>query len=369
MERQLATIQRILDINPIPDAEAIERVTVKGWNVVSEKNIHKIGDLAIYIEIDSIIPIYPEFEFLRKSSYRQFKDGTEGFLLRTVTMRGQVSQGLLLPLSIIQNITNYQFHYNTDSVTLWNNDDKGEIYFKEGDDITQLLGITKYEEPIPDEITITAKGMSPSFVPDSSLPRAQNSQDFINRYAGETFRQTEKLDGWAVSYYLNSDVFGVCSRGVDFKEIKGNPYWDFAKKSNLEERLRKVLDPGTNIVLQGELIGEGIAKNKYKLKGKTVRFYNCRSHTGEDGPVSIILQVLNFQTDDEILLECPVINENYTLPSTVEQLVQDATIRSILNPAIWAEGYVLKHKTISRDFKGKTSLKVINPNFLLKYNE
>lgn len=369
--RKLATIQKILDINPIPDADAIERVTIKGWNIVSQKGIHKVGDLVAYIEIDSILPIHPEFEFLRKTSYRQFKDGSEGFLLRTVRMRGQVSQGLILPLSVLNNLS------TDEEMCVGTRSESGELTYGPYDDavvlvedadLTNVLGIKLYEEPIPDELLTQAKGMSPSFVPDTSQARVQNSKALVERYAGQLYHQSEKLDGWAASYYLYNNEFGVCSRGVDYKDVEGNPYWAFAHRVNLEARIRAVLEPGANLILQGELIGEGIAKNKYKLKGKHVYFYNSRAHTGEDIPVRVILDVLN-TTDGERLLECPVINENYVLPSTVDQLIEDATIRSKLNPEVWAEGVVNKHKMIAHDFNGRTSIKVINPSFLLKYND
>jgi RNA ligase (TIGR02306 family) len=350
--RKLATIQRILDINPIPDADSIERVTVKGWNVVSQKGIHKVGDLVVYIEIDSMLPIRPEFEFLRKTSYRQLKDGTEGFVLRTVRMRGQVSQGLILPFSALLD-----FKYDG----VWSELD-------EGSDVTEILGIKLFEEPIPDEILAQAKGMSPSFVPDSSQARVQNSQPLVERYAGHLYRKTEKLDGWAATFYLYNNVFGACSRGVDFKDLPGNPYWEFARRVDLEARMRLVLQPGENLILQGELVGEGICKNKYKLTGKHVYFYNARSQDGEDISVDLILDVLN-QIQGEKLHECPLLNANYILPSTVDQLVEDSKFRSKLNPDVWAEGFVAKHKLVNHDFNGRTSIKVINPNFLLKYND
>lgn len=350
--RKLATIQRVLAINPIPDADLIERVTIKGWNIVSQKGIHKVGDLVIYIEIDSLLPIRSEFEFLRKTSYRQFKDGSEGFLLRTVRMRGQVSQGLLLPLRTL------------DSFAKWIQDD-----IAIGSDVSKMLGIVLYEEPIPEELLGQAKGMTPSFVPDSSQERVQNSLSLIERYAGELYRKTEKLDGWAVSYYINNDTFGVCSKGVDYLDVEGNPYWAFAHSVNLEARLRQILEPGSNVILQGELVGEGIQKNKYQLKGKTVYFYNARGNDGVDAPIELVLDLINNLTEGEKLKECPVINANYILPDSSEKLIEDASIRSLINPKIWAEGVILKNKTISHDFNGRTSIKVINPNFLLKYSE
>ena len=94
MERKLATIRKITDIRPIEGADMIELASVGGWNVVVAKNVgHKIGDKVVYCEIDSFLPIKEEFEFLRKSSYKKMGD-QEGFRLKTIKLRGQVSQGL-----------------------------------------------------------------------------------------------------------------------------------------------------------------------------------------------------------------------------------------------------------------------------------
>lgn len=100
MERKLASIVVIDDIAPIPDADMIEVATVKGWKLVIRKNEFKPGDQAIYCEIDSFLPITPAFEFLRKSSFRKMGE-TEGFRLKTIKLRGQVSQGLLLPVTVM----------------------------------------------------------------------------------------------------------------------------------------------------------------------------------------------------------------------------------------------------------------------------
>ena len=127
MERKLATIKKITDINPIEGADKIELVTVGGWKVVVAKDVgHKVGDLVVYCEIDSFLPIREEFEFLRKSSYKKMSDGTEGFRLKTIRLRGQISQGLILPIVVL-------------------NPPDTNIYITpfEGLDVTEMLEIVK----------------------------------------------------------------------------------------------------------------------------------------------------------------------------------------------------------------------------------
>ena len=94
MERKLASIQKVLDLQPIEGADVIEVATINGWKLVVKKGEFEVGDLAVYFEIDSFLPIREEFEFLRKSSYKKMGD-KEGFRLRTIKLRGQISQGLL----------------------------------------------------------------------------------------------------------------------------------------------------------------------------------------------------------------------------------------------------------------------------------
>ena len=150
MERKLASVQIIRGIEPIPDAEFIETAIVNNWKiVVAKKDGFKVGDKIIYCEIDSFLPIREEFEFLRKSSYKKVLD-KEGFRLRTIKLRGQVSQGLILPLNTLE----------------------GE--FNEGDDVTELMGIIKYEPPIDSSLSGIAKGDFPSYIEKTDEERIQN---------------------------------------------------------------------------------------------------------------------------------------------------------------------------------------------------
>ena len=141
MERKLATVKKITNIRPIEGADMIELATVGGWNVVVGKDVgHKVGDMVVYCEIDSFLPIRDEFEFLRKSSFKKMGE-QEGFRLKTIKLRGQVSQGLILPISVVP-ITQFATAHD----------------LPEGLDVTEMLGIVKYEPPIPAELSGKVKG-------------------------------------------------------------------------------------------------------------------------------------------------------------------------------------------------------------------
>eukprot|EP01035_Chromulina_nebulosa_P011393 gene11393-15241_t len=221
--RKLARIERVAKVSPIPDADSIEVATVQSWNVVIKKGEFKEGDLCVYCEIDSFLPVREEFEFLRKSSFKKMED-KEGFRLRTLKLRGQVSQGLLLQLSIIDNGQQYPVGY----------------------EVTDLLGITKYEPPIPAGTEGTIKGGFPSFISKTDEERIQNLADEYGSYKNTEFYATEKLDGTSITCYVYEGNFGVCQRNYELEEAN-NMYWETVARLGIKEKLMQL---NKNIALQ-----------------------------------------------------------------------------------------------------------------------
>lgn len=332
MERKLATVVKINDIQPIPNADAIEVATVKGWKVVVKKNEYKVGDLAVYYEIDSLLPIKPEFEFLRKSSYKKMFNGAEGFRLKTIKLRNQISQGLITPIP--NNIT--------DS--------------KEGDDLTEALGVIKYEAPIPAQLAGKIKGTFPSFIPKTEEIRIQNFQSEVGfNPGGERVYITEKLDGTSFTCYFKDGVFGVCGRNWELTETDDNSLWRMAKMIELKEKLT---NHGKNIALQGELIGAGINGNLYELSDHKLFFF-----TGYDIDKG---RRMYFDELDWVLfglrLEMvPVIDANTILPSgdIIDYMLMFAEGNSEINPEVCREGIVVRG--LEREF----SFKAISNTYLL----
>lgn len=336
MERKLSTIRKIQDIQPIEGADSIELAIVDGWKVVVGKDVgHKIGDTVVYCEIDSFLPIREEFEFLRKSSYRKMGD-QEGFRLRTIKLRGQVSQGLIIPISIFG--------------------DFGWTAY-EGLDVTHRLGIVKYEPPIPAELSGTVKGLFPPFLRKTDEERVQNLTKEYPEYREEyksQFYVTEKLDGSSATFYYNDGVFGVCSRNLELLESENNTFWKVAREIDLENKFKNY---GKNLSLQGELIGEGIQGNPYKIKGHKVMFFNVFDIDKQEklslgGFVKVI--------DDFELEFVPFIELNFGLPKHIENLLSYAEGSSKLNHITEREGIVI------RSINTKISFKVISNKFLLK---
>ena len=214
MERKLATIQKIREIRPIEGADAIELAIINNWQVVVAKNVgHKVGDWVVYCEIDSFLPIREEFEFLRKSSFKKMGD-QEGFRLKTIRLRGQISQGLVLPISVLEGPDEMKIGVSQqpwgDQLQLGPYDNA--LVIEEGVDVSEILGIVKYEPPIPAQLAGKVKGYFPSFIRKTDEERVQNLTKEYEGWKAQKFYVTEKLDGSSATFYLKDGVFGVCSR-------------------------------------------------------------------------------------------------------------------------------------------------------------
>jgi RNA ligase (TIGR02306 family) len=361
MERKLASIRVISDIQKIPDADKIELAIVDGWKVVVAKDVgHKVGDIVVYCEIDSFLPIKEEFEFLRKSSYKKMGD-QEGFRLKTIRLRGVISNGLVLPLSVFEG-----YGYRV-SENLLNGNPALEpnrtvisvadmIELIHGEDVTEVLGIVKYEPPIPAELSGKVKGLFPSFLRKTDEERVQNLAKEYEGYkltSAHKFYVTEKLDGSSATFYFKDGVFGVCSRNLELIETEGNTFWKVARELRLEELLGSLEN---NICLQGELIGEGIQGNPYKIKGQTVRFFNGFNIDAQENIPFLefveMIQKMGLKT-------VPILDFDFMLPETVGDMLEYADAKSELNSNFDREGVVV------RSYDRTISFKSISNNFLL----
>jgi RNA ligase (TIGR02306 family) len=252
--RKLASIRKIDSVDPIDGADAIEVATVGGWKIVVKKGEFTIGDLAVYLEIDSWVPteLAP---FLSKGKEPREFEGIKGERLRTIKLRGQLSQGLLLPLE--------PTCANIDS----------ELF--EGLDVSFPLNIVKWEKPMNAQLAGMAKGNFPSLIPKTDQERVQNLKKEIQAAveAGSMFEVTEKLEGSSMTVYRIQGVFGVCSRNLDLKETEGNAFWVTAREEDIEAQMMAV-DPYWDFAIQGELIGPGIQNNIYKLQKPEFRVFD-----------------------------------------------------------------------------------------------
>jgi RNA ligase (TIGR02306 family) len=332
-DRKLASVVKIVDIQPITGADAIMVASVKGWKVVVKKDEYKVGDLAVYYEIDSFLPVRPQFEFLRKSSFKRM-GSSEGFRLKTIRLRGQISQGLLTPIP--EGISNP----------------------KEGDDLTEALDIVKYEPPIPAQLAGKIKGTFPSFIPKTDEIRIQNFESEVGfSPAGERAYVTEKLDGTSFTCYFNNGVFGVCGRNWELTETSDNSLWRMANVLQLKEKMTK---HGKNIALQGELIGAGINGNLYGLSDHKLYFF-----TGYDIDKGrrMFFDELEWVLFGLQLQMVPVLEKyGFVIPNEnniVDYMLRYAEGKSVLNMEVDREGVVVRG--LEREF----SFKAISNTYLL----
>ena len=233
-----------------------------------ELTVSSGNDLIVFLEVDSWVPteLAP---FLSKGKEPREFEGIRGERLRTIKLRGQLSQGLLMPLKEIGEVLGLQVY--------------GEIYqvIEDGYDMTEVLGIKKWEKPMNAQLAGVCKGNFPSLIPKTDQERCQNLKKEIvaANEAGLKFEITEKLEGSSMTVYQIKGEFGVCSRNMDLKETEGNSFWATARKDGIQEKMMAV-DEYWDFAIQGELIGPGIQGNIYNLKECEFRVfdvYNIRA--------------------------------------------------------------------------------------------
>lgn len=265
-KRALASVKRIDSIEAIPEADSIEVAVIGGWKVVTRKGEFSSGDLGIFVEIDAFVPtaLAP---FLSKGKEPRVFNGVQGERLKTIRLRGQISQGLLIKPEI-----------DPAKGYFWNTSDGNRLILSEGDDLTELLGILKWEAP-EEFARNNAKGSFPYFIPKTDQERVQNLSRQLAKWKeeDELWEVTEKLDGSSMTVFFHDGKFGVCSRNLELKfdeEFQGT-FWKAALALNLDTSLPNYCETfGKSLAIQGELIGPGIQKNPYGLDKHEFRVFD-----------------------------------------------------------------------------------------------
>jgi RNA ligase (TIGR02306 family) len=333
-ERKMASIQEIVEIKPIEGADKICAYKINGWWVVDLVGNYVVGDLVVYVEIDSWVPteLAP---FLSKGKEAREFDGIKGEKLRTIRLKGQYSQGLLLPVSKLPQ--------TFDGLRV-------------GEDVSDILGIVKYEAPINAQLAGLIRGNFPSFVRKTDQERIQNlSRSEFEDLQKLKFEVTEKCEGSSCTAYMNNGEFGVCSRNLDLKHSDENTFWVTAAAYDLESKLTTL---GRNIAIQAELIGPGIQDNIYKLSKHELRVFDMfnidtQEYLSSDERLSLIVSLG--------LVHSPIIAVDFDISkSTVDSLIAVADGLSEIGWTPKREGLVFK------SMDGKHSFKCISNAYLIK---
>lgn len=338
MERKLASIQTIAEIKLIEGADRIVAYRINGWWVVDQKDKYKVNDSVVYCETDSFVPteVAP---FLTKPNHspKEFL-GIKGERLRTIKLKGQLSQGLLLPTLVLGVST--QTVYETSCLV-------------EGDDVTKLLGILKWEKPLPACLAGVAKGTFPSFIPKTDQERVQNLSKEIQAMQGKLFEVTIKLDGSSCTIFVNGEDNGVCSRNLELKQTESNAFWQIAVEEDVHAKIRAT---GRNLALQGELIGPSIQGNYERVAKNEFYVYDVFDIDKQEYllPAARLALVSSLG-----LKHVPVHSLLCELDANVQQLLDMAEGEG-MNKGVKREGLVFKH--LHSDF----SFKAISNSYLLK---
>jgi|SRR5262245_1576385 len=343
--RKLASVQRIIGSAPIEGADRICTYFVQGWQSITQIGKFKEGDLAVFLEIDSVPPNQPAFAWL----WEPLVAPTPSFRIRTKKLKGVVSQGVLFAFS------EFPEH---------------EAFFAnaaEGDDVTELLGVTKYEIPV--KMPGIGRSGEPPYgafaadVPKTDEDRLQGSMGLLGEMKDEPYIITEKCDGTSVTFAIDADgMFRVYGRNWEIKP-GDNPYWKVARDYNIHQAL--VDHP--ELVLQGELVGPGIQKNRLGLKEFSIRAFTLFSKkSGERlGP-----NMLYGFCDINGIPLCRVVERGDKFEHSIHSLLALAEGKyegtSNEREGIVVRPMIPKH---SRILGGPLSFKVISNRYLLKGGE
>lgn len=333
MARKLASIVEIESCEPIPDTERLSVATMKGkgWKVVTGRDEFHSGDLAVYFEIDSFLDSNDErYAFLKDRCLKRFvsKSGNvlrDGIRIKTIKLRGVVSQGLLMPLDKFPEIKERVHHFTKEDaweqkddqyvgidvlVTKTEDEYREEIeederkYAEEhngerpnyvwkkylygdncsplvGADVTNLLHVEHYDEvkeqlqpQTGNALSADALGTFPSaYIPKTDEERIQNLGDWFEKMKGRKWQVSIKADGSSCTIAFSPTIdFDnpniVCSRNLRLKRETASGavpvYWQVAEKFNILGKLSELLLTGKEYAMQGECVGPGVNGDRNK---------------------------------------------------------------------------------------------------------
>ena len=224
----------------------------------------------------------------------------------------------------------------------------------EGDDVSEFLGIVKYEPPVPACLAGVVKGPFPSAIPKTDEERIQNLTNEWPVLREYVYEVTEKLEGSSMTVFKINGEFGVCSRNLNLKETEGNTLWALARKYDIETKMFGKLD---NCAISGEVIGEGVQGNHYGIKGQDFYVFSIYDiavgeYVGPEFRIELCKQLG--------LKHVPVIMERFLPAEAIELTLTRANGMSAINPNKLREGLVFKR------IGGQEHWKAVSNDYLLK---
>lgn len=336
-ERRLATVETIAELGPIEGADAIERARVRGWDVVVKKGEFGLGDRVVYIEVDSFLSVGdPRFAFLAARGVKKDVTGAQGHVLKTARLRGQYSQGIAFPVGDFPEVAGASV----------------------GADVSEALGIVKWDPPIPAELTGTARGAFPGRFRKSDEERIENLAGILAE-PGE-WVATEKIDGTSLTAWVTPGDQGVASRNLDLVESDTSTMWQQVRTHDLHAKLREAFGPDAIAAVQGELFGPGVQGNPLQVPQVQLRLFTVQVD-GRELPRS---------SWPAFAIELSVPVHDLPYPGSLDEArAQVDGLPSRINSARPVEDLVWRRLDSAETASGeRASWKVVSRQYLLKHD-
>lgn len=328
---KLASLETIKSIKEHSNADALEIAEVLGWQTIVKKGEYKEGDKIIFIVIDTILPSAPWSEFLSDK-----KKPEKPIRLKTAKIRGEYSQGLVLPVSVLDGNTFAAAHWQI------------------GADVGAELGIKKYEKELPASLSGEIIGTFPTYlVAPTDEDNALSNLDIVEEVTKHPLTVTWKLDGSSCTIVVqNGEISHVCSRRMQIKESESNAFWIVANK------LRQNIPLGWSGIIQGEVCGPGIQGNQLKLLEPTLYIYQIKELHGRWMNYA---QMVSFGENILKGSVVPRIEHGYIKSLAGLQAIAD---NLKFSDGEWAEGIVVRPAEYPSSGIGRPlGFKIINRNF------
>lgn len=337
--RNLVSIQKIEALHPIEGADRIELARVLGWTLIVNKGDFQVGDPCVYFEVDSYLPAKDErYGFLHKNSYRNNPFMGEGLLIKTMKMRGCISQGLALPLFLFPELADCQLE----------------------EDVTERLGVIKWELPDGTETDNATFPPKPYGIRTTDETRVQSKDSLRQELLGKPYYISTKMDGSSCTIYNIDSHIGVCSRKYDLPDDDSSVMWRALKKNGTIEKIRQA----ENLVFQGEFCGPNIQKNPLDLKEHAFYVFNIFDY--KDHMRLMGLEEMLKTCEKYGLNAVPIEEQGDDFQYSLEALLERA--KGKYPSGKQKEGIVVRplEPFYNKDLQKSLSFKVINNDYLLK---
>lgn len=330
---KLASIREITDIQKIETAENFELAIIdNGWSVVVEKDEYSTGQKVVYVQPGTWIP-----SKLCSAEKIGIYKGIKGSQLGVVKRSGVYSEGMIIPLDKLKNIS-------------------------EETDIEQTYNIQKWERPLSEEFSGVSRSVYPSYIEVPKYDHCQNlNNQIFNNHIDDQYEITTKLDGIPMTVYVKNGKVGVISNGVNFKETKTNYFWKLARDINIVERIKEFYEDNNkwNIAIHGVIVGEGIYGNPEKINGRRFFMHDIYDISNKEFLYPEKRHKLYISLSEGTLLDhLPVVSNRVTMPyiaKTMDELVSYADGPSIA-PFTKRKGLVFKSYNSNFSFKVRSNL-------------